>query len=361
MIYPDSDNELAPEVPPWLSTFVRVEVLPLLQQHRAEALAGWAHWFARGTARRQHTSQRLVKLQAYLTQNPRPDDPPPQFAPRGMSWCEEMAGTNGGLERVQRYVPSELTTDLPCDFPFPLPENRTLQPDEAWVVLLSIYDVVRDSRERIVPDTNGVDDGIRLLLHERVLVDAAPGGRGLTEAHLPLLRDTVRIASESVTPSAASTVPPVDHAQGQLRSHEPIVHMNSVAYNIQIVMPQPLEQQDQPNAGLPLSVGTATQTQALDSIQPLPKREQDEPPGNSNREHRRMAAIAWDEMSARIMAIAGDETKSADQRQREISALDNRAIGWDGERWAEVLNVTDRAARKTSWWKVDRKRLQSRE
>jgi hypothetical protein len=71
------------------------------------------------------------------------------------------------------------------------------------------------------------------------------------------------------------------------------------------------------------------------------------------------------ETAARILAIGNQWSKTVDNRQREIYALDRDVIGWTAGRWAEVLrgpdgkNITAAAARKTKWWRSDRKRLRA--
>lgn len=65
---------------------------------------------------------------------------------------------------------------------------------------------------------------------------------------------------------------------------------------------------------------------------------------------------AMDENGARILAIAGDTRKSADDRMRQIVAVDRRACAWPSTKWAELLGVSDAAIRKTLWWRVDRMR-----
>jgi hypothetical protein len=51
------------------------------------------------------------------------------------------------------------------------------------------------------------------------------------------------------------------------------------------------------------------------------------------------------------IARSGD---SADDRMRAIYRIDTRVLAWDSPRWGCVLGITDAAARKTKWWKVDR-------
>jgi hypothetical protein len=68
-----------------------------------------------------------------------------------------------------------------------------------------------------------------------------------------------------------------------------------------------------------------------------------------------------DSTAARIHAIASDTSKAADQRMRDIYALDRGCLGWDSGRWAALLVVSGSAVRKTDWWKQDRPRLRGRD
>jgi hypothetical protein len=64
-----------------------------------------------------------------------------------------------------------------------------------------------------------------------------------------------------------------------------------------------------------------------------------------------------DENALVIIKIAGDKSKTADQKMRDIYAIDNRVVGWDSPKWGKVLGVSADAIRQTDWWKKDRKRL----
>jgi hypothetical protein len=69
-----------------------------------------------------------------------------------------------------------------------------------------------------------------------------------------------------------------------------------------------------------------------------------------------LAAVADDNAFA-ILQIAQDATKSADERMRMSYTIDQRVLGWTSPKSAEVLGVSDAAARQTPWWKIDRPRL----
>jgi hypothetical protein len=68
-------------------------------------------------------------------------------------------------------------------------------------------------------------------------------------------------------------------------------------------------------------------------------------------------AAVVDENALAIINIAQNTTKTTDQKMRAIYAIDNRALGWDSPKWAQVLRVTDAAIRKCDWWREDRLRL----
>jgi hypothetical protein len=70
-----------------------------------------------------------------------------------------------------------------------------------------------------------------------------------------------------------------------------------------------------------------------------------------------LTTLLGNDKAPKIFAVARDTSQTVEQRQRAIYVLDNRAIGYDGGQWAKLLNVTEQAARKTDWWKMDRKRL----
>jgi len=55
-----------------------------------------------------------------------------------------------------------------------------------------------------------------------------------------------------------------------------------------------------------------------------------------------------------ILGIARSD-QSADDRMRAICASDRRFLGYKSTQWAELLDTTDAAIRKTVFWKVDRR------
>jgi hypothetical protein len=77
----------------------------------------------------------------------------------------------------------------------------------------------------------------------------------------------------------------------------------------------------------------------------------------SESDWRSVLASVADENALAIVKLAGDSTKTADERMRAIYAIDNRAVGYTSTRWATILSVSAPAVRQTDWWKIDRKRL----
>jgi hypothetical protein len=59
--------------------------------------------------------------------------------------------------------------------------------------------------------------------------------------------------------------------------------------------------------------------------------------------------------SQQIWQVARSD-QSADDKMRNICAIDRRLLGYDSPQWGELLDVTGDAIRKTAFWKKDRKR-----
>ena len=70
----------------------------------------------------------------------------------------------------------------------------------------------------------------------------------------------------------------------------------------------------------------------------------------------KIALATMDESTGQIVRIAQIRARAADDRMREICELDARMYGKDSPYWADLLDVTDAAIRKTTFWKVDRKK-----
>jgi hypothetical protein len=101
----------------------------------------------------------------------------------------------------------------------------------------------------------------------------------------------------------------------------------------------------------PATVGQALTLAPSDS-----PTEATETPGDST-DWKAVIAAVVDENAVAIISMAGDASKTTDQKMRAIHAIDNRVVGWDSPKWASVLHVSDAAVRKTDWWKNDRPRL----
>jgi hypothetical protein len=79
--------------------------------------------------------------------------------------------------------------------------------------------------------------------------------------------------------------------------------------------------------------------------------------GDLETELRKMIAALGDDNAVRVYAIARDKSKSVDERQRALCALDRRFVGFTSDQWGNLLGATGSAARQTNWWKQDRARL----
>lgn len=167
-MYPEDFDCSRPHVEPWLCEFVRNELVPLFENHRAAALEGLRQWLAaRG--------EQVRRLQEFRVERD-------QFV----------------RERAGRHVvlPNELCREPDIDQPLPVPGRRTLSMAECWVALMAVHDVVRDARERIGP--RGDDCVPYHLVCDEVLECRERGRRGLRVAHLPNLRRILARAAASV-------------------------------------------------------------------------------------------------------------------------------------------------------------------
>jgi hypothetical protein len=70
-----------------------------------------------------------------------------------------------------------------------------------------------------------------------------------------------------------------------------------------------------------------------------------------------LIGVVGDENTVAIINVAQDASKSADQKMREIYAIDSRYLGKTSPEWATLLRVKDSAIRQTDWWRLDRARL----
>jgi hypothetical protein len=94
---------------------------------------------------------------------------------------------------------------------------------------------------------------------------------------------------------------------------------------------------------------------------PLPKSQVPSPHAEQNKvddplvELMARAGLALGDSGRRVIQIATSED-SADGKMRKIVEIDAAAWGWKSPQWGQLLNVTDRAIRKTAFWREDRPR-----
>jgi hypothetical protein len=70
----------------------------------------------------------------------------------------------------------------------------------------------------------------------------------------------------------------------------------------------------------------------------------------------RLLTHTGDETALKVLAIARDQNKTADERMQALAALDRRYRGYDSPKWADLLQVTPAAVRQTSFWKTRKQR-----
>lgn len=68
-----------------------------------------------------------------------------------------------------------------------------------------------------------------------------------------------------------------------------------------------------------------------------------------------------DDSSLRILNVAEDRNKSADEKMNDIYHIDHRVLSWDSGAWSRVLGVQSSAIRQTGWWNGERKNLLAKE
>jgi hypothetical protein len=81
------------------------------------------------------------------------------------------------------------------------------------------------------------------------------------------------------------------------------------------------------------------------------------PPQDNAGEWAKVAMVVGDTEAGKILAIVNDKSMSTDTKQRLITQLDKRHVGWKSPRWAKLLGVSEQQCRDTEWWKVDRKEM----
>jgi hypothetical protein len=74
--------------------------------------------------------------------------------------------------------------------------------------------------------------------------------------------------------------------------------------------------------------------------------------GNANKVGAALEALLGDE-SRKILIIARSD-ENADEKMRAICGIDRRCLAWNSPLWANLLDVSDAAIRKTQFWRVDR-------
>jgi hypothetical protein len=77
-------------------------------------------------------------------------------------------------------------------------------------------------------------------------------------------------------------------------------------------------------------------------------------------EVRRLLQLLGEEDAVKILDLAHNDKKSADDRMREIIKEDRRFDGFDSYKWAQLLNVTASAIRQTVFWQDRKARREQR-
>lgn len=82
-----------------------------------------------------------------------------------------------------------------------------------------------------------------------------------------------------------------------------------------------------------------------------------EPPADNEGETLKRLLAMMDDNAPRIIAIADSDSLDASEKMAAICEIDARFYGKTPADWAIMLKVSDRAIRKTKFWKFDRPRL----
>lgn len=314
--------------PIWLSRFVRDEVRPFLIQNRETVIAALSQWFEFISDQKQQKMNWERQLNNFLSRQIaiREQDQESLKAPPsdGLALIVGSVLRNGRSETVCGWGSPDLIGWGPTvDYPLPLVYHRDLSADECVAALIAIHDEVRDPKERIGPDMNGEFSPHERItfasLRSRVLATNDEESEGLTEANLSDLRGMLKKAVTSFQ-TILPTVPDSTNDRPNL-----------------IARPHPAcDGYDEQNE-VTRQVGELTEIQLAES------------------KLETLKLIAGD-ASVEIAVIASNDELSVDQRQRRIAKLDGTAYGWDSVRWGKMLGCTDRAARDTEWWRVERKK-----
>jgi hypothetical protein len=208
----------------------------------------------------------------------------------------------------------------------------------------------------------------------------------VTEDQLPALRAMLRTAPAVDTPAGAAgtLVPPADTATAAPSADEatePTVAGQPVdpapptagspeangQYAVLCDRVRELAEERVPElramlarlkAAIPPTGAAGSQVPPADAAPAIPPA--DQPPADpkdSDRDWQAVVAAVADDNAVAIIKVAGDTSKTVDERMRSIYAIDNRALGWTSPKWAKVLGVSDAAVRQTEWWTKERRRL----
>jgi hypothetical protein len=71
--------------------------------------------------------------------------------------------------------------------------------------------------------------------------------------------------------------------------------------------------------------------------------------GNSGAQPPILAIL--DDVNQDVLTIASDERKSSDDKMRDIIKIESSYRGWQSNRWAKLLGVSDSQIRKNQCWK----------
>lgn len=221
------------EAPSWLSQFVRDEVRPILVRHEAAALAALERYHQRREQQFRDEAEFDDRQRRHVLAHA--TDPWNGLEPVN-NGCLEMHRDTfiGESWPVFNRPPAGLTeNDRPIvdDIPMPPPQNRDLESDECYAVLLAIHDEVRDPREQFGP--TGLwyaawRHRVRSLLEssladlQRLVLAIASNERRLSPSQEPPPQ-----TPDVIVPSPDETVPPkpkrkaskIDQAIGLLTKH----------------------------------------------------------------------------------------------------------------------------------------------
>jgi hypothetical protein len=70
----------------------------------------------------------------------------------------------------------------------------------------------------------------------------------------------------------------------------------------------------------------------------------------------RLLHLVGDGMGVKVLGIARDQTKPANDRLYALVKIDRRFDGYNSTQWGELLNVTPEAIRQTEFWRTRKER-----